>query len=105
LKSLLGAIQAARNWGLDDCEENLFYHNIGNSTARLSAKAQQLTHNVFRTFSGRGTLPLIFTNLDSVTSGNWSGHYGAAGFVIADSTDIWNTPSFAIILQGQTSQA
>ncbi len=56
--------------------------------------AQRITHNVLRTFSGRTTAPVIFTNADAITSGNWPASYGT-NYLIANTTVLTNLPSYA----------
>ena len=53
-----------------------------------------MTHNVPHTFSDKPTTPIIFTNADAVTSGNWPASYGT-NYVIANNTVITNLPSYA----------
>ena len=80
------------NWGLDD-----FASDLIPGPSRVSPAAQQMTHNVLRTFSGRPTAPVTFTNADSITSGNWTNHYGSEGYWIADNTSLTNLPAYAQI--------
>jgi hypothetical protein len=68
------------NWGLDD-----FGSNIIPDGSRVHPAVQQMTHNVLRTFSGRSTAAVTFMNTDAATSGNWTGVYGADGYLIANS--------------------
>src|SRR2546426_2529111 len=51
--------------------------------------AQQMTHNVMRKFAGQETALVILTNVDSVTSGNWTSLYGT-NYWIADTTPFTN---------------
>ncbi len=62
---------------------------------RVNPAAEQMTHNLLRTFSGKPTSPVIFTNADSITSGNWTNVYGSSGYWIADTTTRTNLPSYA----------
>ena len=53
-----------------------------------------MTHNVPHTFSDKPTTPIIFTNADAVTSGNWPASYGT-NYLIANTTALTNLPSYA----------
>ena len=89
------------SWGLDDFPSYTVYPYA----SRSHPAAQQMTHNVLRTFSGRPTAPVIFANADSATSGNWTNHYGSEGYWIADNTTLTNLPSYAqITLTNQHNQ-
>ena len=80
------------NWGLDDFAGEIappppygpFVHPA----------AQQMTHNLLRTFSGKTTAPVIFTNADPITSWNWIASYGT-NYLIANITTLTNLPSYA----------
>ena len=77
-------------WGLDD----FAYPLVRPRTSRVHLGAQQMTHNVFRNFSGRTTALLIFTNADAITSGNWPASYGT-NYLIANTLAFTNLPSYA----------
>ena len=83
-----GSIQWS--WGLDDFAFQLVDPYI----SRVHPAAQQMARNVLRTFSGRATAPAIFANADSITSGNWTNLYGAAGYWIANSSSTTNLPPY-----------
>ena len=93
------------NWGLDDFEEAHFFQQKGDTNIRVSVKAQQLTHNVLRKFSGQETAPIVFTNLDATTSGNWNGVYGSQGHLIANSPSPFSSlGNIQVTIQGQHLQ-
>ncbi len=76
-------------WGLDD-----FKSDLAPGPSHLNSAAQQMTHNVLRTFSGKTTSPLLFTNADVNTWGNWPASYGT-NYLIANATTLTNLPSYA----------
>lgn len=92
------------NWGLDDFAWGTqIPWNIGNPSpwgaSRVNSKAQQMTHNVLRTFSGKNTVNNTILNTDATTSGNWQGIYGTEAYRIAASTPISSgSPDFATII-------
>jgi hypothetical protein len=59
-------------------------------------------------FAAHTTAPVVFTNLDATTSGNWTNAYGVGGYIIAfDATPpLTNLPSYVstLTLQGQQVQ-
>ena len=65
--------------------------------------AQQMTHNILRTFSGASRVPVIFTNADTTTSGNWSAVYRSDVYMIASWTPD-SLPGYAssVTVQGAT---
>ena len=78
-------------WGLDDFASDLVPELY---TSRVHPGAQQITHNVLRTFSGKTTAPVIFFNVDAITSGNWPASYGT-NYLIANTTALTNLPAYA----------
>jgi hypothetical protein len=43
-----------------------------------------MTHNVLRTFAGQTRAPVLLTNVNTFTSGDWGEVYGSQGYWIAD---------------------
>ncbi len=88
------------NWGLDDFGfgSQLPWSSTNTSPwgfSRVRPPAQQMTHNVLLRFSGKTNAPVILTNVDTITSGNWTNLYGADGYWIAATNSITNLPAYA----------
>jgi hypothetical protein len=91
------------NWGLDNFGfmdgPPLYF------SSRLNATAQQMTHNLLRTFAGKLTAPVTFTNADANTAGDWSDVSWITNWKLANWTPD-NLPNYAssVTVQGHQLQ-
>lgn len=97
------------NWGLDDYGYRDLYDWKAGSYASyhsdcadvsatyppcLSPIAQQMTHNVFRKSTGKGTAAVLLGNTDPLLNGNWRGVYGGEGYLLAAATPMSSLPAY-----------